>query len=144
MPYLQFESHLIEYTPQRSEGELCTHEDAKYLNSLLAKEVQYNITLWVRAFASPPSPGEIQAKVREIQEKVILPETPDDPVTQTALSIAKEKITARLAAEGLPPPVGLDLHAAELVRLYPALLAQAELRVKAQLSVVGSIGSNIK
>lgn len=139
MPYLQFESHLIEYTPQRSEGELCTREDAKYLNSLLATEVQYQANLWVRAWDATPTPEAIQAKVSELCTRVILPETPDDPVTQTALAIAKEKITARLAAEGLPPPAGLDLHAAELVRLYPALLSQAELRVKAQLTVVGNI-----
>jgi hypothetical protein len=141
MPYIQFNGMLIEYSPQRTEGELCTLEDAKYLNHLLAKQVQEQINLWLSYQDPVPDREQIGAKVKELCVSATLPDIPDDPVQSAALDIAKEKIIARLAAEGLPPPAGLDTHAAELVRLYPSLLKLAEVRVQARLTVARGTNS---
>lgn len=56
----------------------------------------------------------------------------NDPVFKEALGMARELIVGRMAAEGLPPPKGIDNHAKALVEGMPALMEKARLRVEAR------------
>lgn len=55
----------------------------------------------------------------------------EDPILLEAMNMAREVITARMAAEGLPPPKNIDLHAKQLVDNIPELQERARLRVEA-------------
>jgi hypothetical protein len=62
-----------------------------------------------------------------------------DPVLEEALSIARELIIGRMAAEGLPPPKGLDVHAKALVDGQPKIQEQARRRIEARYKAAQDI-----
>lgn len=90
--------------------------------------------------------AELQSKALELcaqdlKPHLTLDDDADDPILLEALVIARELITSRMAAEGLPPPKGLDDHARVLVNSMPQLQEQArkriEARYKAAMELIG-------
>lgn len=97
------------------------------------------------------NPDGLQQRADELMAKELVPHlTPDDddeaendPVFKEALSMARELIISRMAAEGLPPPKGIDVHAKALVDGMPDLQekarARVELRQRIAIEALGSI-----
>lgn len=80
----------------------------------------------------------VQDKARELcalplKPHAMIDDSDDaDPVLSEAMEIARSVIIARMAAEGLPPPKGIDTHAKQLVDNIPQLVEQARKRIEAR------------
>lgn len=81
-------------------------------------------------------PQDVQAKAEELCAQDLKPyatlddSDDEDPILIEAMIIARDIIISRMAAEGLPPPKNLDLHAKQLVDNLPHLQEQARKRVE--------------
>lgn len=132
-----FVNSLAVVLPSRfSEGDIMDETASKVLNSIWLKRLSAKLR-WLK------DRGEIdaltfRAKAFELAGLDLAPYSiaedaeDDDPILVEAIDMAKTLITARMAAEGLPPPKGLDLHAKALVDAMPALVEKARLRVEAR------------
>lgn len=79
---------------------------------------------------------EVQRKAEELCALPLSPATTfddsdeNDPILEESMVIARELIVKQMAAEGLPAPKGLDIHARALVEAVPAIQERARQRVE--------------
>lgn len=113
-----------------------TEADAEVLDLILHRRVVAKLRWLLQR--GEVSREELQAKAIELCKIPLSPYSTlddcdgEDPILTEALSIARELIVSRMAAEGLPPPKGLDVHAKALVDAMPAIHEQARQRVEAR------------
>jgi hypothetical protein len=114
-----------------AEGHRLTEAQAEVLNSLWLNLLLARLR-WVANKNPDIDAASFQSKARETAE--ILELSADgidtDPVWDEAMTIGRELITSKLAAEGLPPPPNLDMHAEALLEASEDIIAQARNRVE--------------
>ena len=117
-----------------SEGDLLDEIGAIMLNDIQHKRVKAKLRYLLQR--GEIDANSLQAKADELmsQELSIIStdDDEDDPIIIEAIEIAKELINKRMAAEGLPPPKGIELHAKALVEGVPEISERARLRVEAR------------
>ena len=129
--------------PRFAAGDILDETGSRVLQSLWLKRINTKLR-WLRERGDIDAQG-LQAKATELAQADLAPYSvaedadDDDPVLIEALDIAKSLITARMAAEGLPPPKGLDTHARELVNSLPQLVERARMRVEARYKAAVSL-----
>lgn len=124
------------------EGEPMTLRQAQFLDNIQHKRVRAKLRYMFDRGELALS--EAQAKANELCAQVPKPyltldDGVDDPILTEAMVIAREVITARMAAEGLPPPKNIDLHAKQLVDNIPELQERARLRVEARYAAAQEV-----
>ena len=89
---------------------------------------------------------ELQSRANAYAEQDLVPyatlddeDAENDPILCEALAIASDLIIRRMAAEGLPPPKGLDTHARALVDAMPELQEKARLRIEARYRAANAV-----
>lgn len=131
--------------PQRfTAGDTLSENAADVLNDVQLKRLKARLR-YMLAHGDVNADG-LQATALNIMSQELVPyATLDDddenvdPVLEEALSIARDMIVGRMAAEGLPPPKGLDAHAKALVDGQPRIQEQARLRVEARFRAAQEI-----
>ena len=134
MPFVIIENILIDVKSCYSAGQALTETEANVLSSILLKQLLTELKKYIAA--NPDATlQQIQAEAKRIEAtmKLTPTNTQHDPIKTEAVAICKEKIIAKLAAENLPPPVNIDIHAEELARGNSSIIAVAKLRIEARL-----------
>ncbi len=132
-----FIANLAVNLPSRfSAGDELDEISARVLHNIWAKRLSARLR-WMKDRGELDA-QTIQAKAIELARQELAPYSisedadEDDPIMAEAMTLARDLITARMAAEGIPPPKGLDQHARALVEQVPALVEKARLRVEAR------------
>jgi hypothetical protein len=121
-------------------GDIMTENDADVLNEVQHRRVKARLR-WLLKRGEINS-HDIQQKAEElcampmVAHSTLDDSDEDDPILAEAMNIARELISARMAAEGLPPPKGLDIHAKALVDALPEIQERARQRVAARYNAV--------
>jgi hypothetical protein len=119
-------------------GEPMTDWQADLLNEIWHRRVAARLRWLLKR--GQILPDEIQSKIQTLLNEPLVAHTTfddydgaeNDPVMVEAMTIARDLIVGRMAAEGLPPPKGLDQHARALVEGVPEIQEQARKRVEAR------------
>lgn len=137
MPTVFIANMAVKLPSRFAEGDIATETAAGLLNEIQVNRVRAQLR---HAFERGKlAPEELQGKADELMAQPLRPGTTtdddpetDDPIMHEALSIARELIVSRMAAEGLPPPKGIDTHAKQLVDNMSEIYDKARLRLEAR------------
>lgn len=124
-------------------GDIIGEVAANVLNDIQIKRIRVRLAYMLKK--GDINPDGLQARANELASQDLAPHVTlddedenSDPILAEALLIAKELITRRMAAEGLPVPKGIDIHAKALVDALPELQEKARLRVEARFRAANS------
>ena len=136
----------IDLPSRFTEGDLMDEAAASVLNDIQHRRVMARLR-WMKDRGVVDA-QTIQAKAVELMLEPLRPYNvaqdadEDDPIFAEALSIARTLISQKMAAEGLPPPKGLDDHAKALISAMPAQIERARLRVEARFKAALAVSAH--
>ena len=141
MPIVTIGQLLVKLPASYAAGTILDEVDAEFMDNLRFKRVCAKLYYLIKR--GEIAAEELQAKALALwAEKLQLvndDDDNDDPIVVEAMTIAREIVTQRMAAVGLPPPKGLDAHAKALVDAVPAIAERARLRVEERYRAASAI-----